>query len=114
MQRQKWEGIYFPGFPNVGTLVGIVDRWGDAKNFISFYRPPGWQDKWDALIAQQDDEKRLVQLKEMIKILYDEAIGIPYQGDAPLVVRRPELHGFDHHARHMVSYWEPQSIWLSK
>ena len=114
LPRQGWQGILFPGFPNVGTLVGIVDRWGDATNYISFYRPPGWQEKWDALRAQQNDEKRLVQLKEMIKILYDEAIGIPYQGDAPLVVRRPELHGFDHHARHMVSYWEPQSIWLSK
>jgi len=114
LPRKGWEGIYFPGFPNVGTLVGIVDRWGEPKNYISFYRPPGWHDKWDALRAQQDDTKRLVQLKELIKILYDEAVGIPYQGDAPLVVRRPELHNFDHHARHMVSYWEPQNIWLSK
>ncbi len=114
LPRQGWRGIYFPGFPNVGTLVGIVDRFGEPKNYISFYRPPGWQDKWDALVAQQDDEKRLVQLKELIKIMYDEAVGIPYQGDAPCIVRSPKLHGFDLHAGRMVSYWEPQSIWLSK
>ena len=114
LPRKGWNGIYFPGFPNVGTLVGIVDRWGVPKNYISFYRPPGWQEKWDALIAQQDDGKRLIQLKELIKILYDEAVGIPYQGDAPCSAFRDELQGFDLHAHRMVSYWEPQSIWLSK
>jgi peptide/nickel transport system substrate-binding protein len=114
LPRQGWEGIYFPGFPNVGTLVGIVDRWGESKNYISFYRPPGWQDKWDALVAQQDDQKRLIQMKALIKILYDEAAGIPYQGDAPCIVRDVKIHGFDMHARRMVSYWEPQSIWLNK
>jgi ABC-type transport system substrate-binding protein len=114
-QRQKWEGILFPGFPNVGTLVGIVDRWGDPTNFISFYRPPGWQEKWNALRAQQDEKKHLAQLKELLKILYDEAVGIPYQGDAPLLARlRGKVHGFDLHANHTVNYWEPENIWLSK
>ena len=114
LPRQGWEGIYFPGFPNVGTLVGIIDRWGTSNRYISFYRPPGWQEKWDALIAQQDDGKRLAQLKELLKILYDEAVGIPYQGDAPQLVRQPNVHGFDLHAEHMVSYWAPQDVWLSK
>jgi ABC-type transport system substrate-binding protein len=113
--RQGWEGILFPGFPNVGTLVGIVDRWGDPKNYISFYRPPGWQEKWNALIAQLDEKERLGQLKELIKILYDEAVGIPYQGDAPLLARhRGKVHGFNLHANHSVSFWEPENIWLSK
>jgi len=113
--RQGWEGIYFPGFPHVGTLVGIVERWGAPNDYISFYRPPGWQEKWNALLAQQDEKKLMLQLKELLKILYDEAAGIPYQGDAPLLARhRGKVHGFDLHANHMVSYYEPQNIWLSK
>ena len=112
--RQGWEGIYFPGFPHVGTLVGIVERWGTPDDYISFYRPPGWQEKWNALLAQQDEKKLMVQLKELLKILYDEAVGIPYQGDAPLLARHRNVHGFDLHANHMVSYFEPQNIWLSK
>ncbi len=114
LPRQGWKGIYFPGFPNVGTLVGILTRWGLANDYISFYRPPEWQEKWDALVAQQDDDKRLVQLKEILKILYDEAVGIPYQGDAPQLVRDKNVHGFNLHGKHMVSYWEPQNVWLSK
>jgi ABC-type transport system substrate-binding protein len=114
-QRQRWDGILFPGFPNVGTLVGIVDRWGDPTMFVSFYRPPGWQEKWNALRAQQDEKKLMVQLKELLKILYDEAVGIPYQGDSPLLARqRGKVHGFDLHDNHMVNYWEPENIWLSK
>lgn len=114
LPRQGWKGIYFPGFPNVGTFVGILTRWGLANDYISFYRPPGWQEKWDALLTQMDDGKRLVQLKEILKMLYDEAVGIPYQGDAPQVVRIDKLHNFNHHSNHMVSYWTPHNIWLSK
>ena len=55
-----------------------------------------------------------MQLKELLKILYDEVVGIPYQGDAPLVVRADNLHNFNHHSNHMVSYWTPPDIWLSK
>jgi peptide/nickel transport system substrate-binding protein len=113
--RQGWEGILFPGFPNVGTLVGIVDRWGDPANYVSFYRPPGWNDKWNALKAQMDDKKRLVQMKELMKLLVDEGVGVPYQGDAPLLVMpKGKLHGFYHHSNHMVSFWDPAEVWLSK
>lgn len=111
--REGWEGIYFPGFPNVGTLLGIMGRWGDATNYISFYHPEGWQDKWDAITAQLDEAQRLEQLKEIIEIMQDEVVGIPYQGDAPLVAMYDNLHGFEHHANHVTSYWAPQDIWLS-
>jgi hypothetical protein len=56
----------------------------------------------------------MVQLKELLKIMYEEAVAIPYQGDCPLLVRSRNVHGFDLHANHMVSYYEPQNIWMSK
>ncbi len=112
--REGWEGILFPGFPNVGTLLGTMGRYGDESNYISFYRPEGFFEKWDAITAQLDDEQRTKQFKEIIKILYDEVMCIPYQGDCPLVAMYPTLHGFEHHARHTVSYWAPQDVWLEK
>lgn len=113
--RQGWEGILFPGFPNVSTLVGIVDRWGDPTNFISLYRPPGWHEKWNTLLTQQDEKKRFVLLKELLKILYEEVVGIPFQGDAPLMaLHRGKVQGFKFHSNHIPSYFEPQNVWLSK
>jgi peptide/nickel transport system substrate-binding protein len=114
LPREGWEGIYFPGFPNVGTLLGIQGRWGDPTTYISIYQPDGYWDKWDALKKELDPAKRLSILKDILKVIYDNAIGIPYQGDAPLVAMVPELHGFAHHANHVTSFWSPGTIWLEK
>jgi peptide/nickel transport system substrate-binding protein len=110
--REGWEGVYFPGFPNVGTLLGIQGRWGDSTTYISIYQPEGYWEKWDDLFAEMDTVKRTGILKELLEIIYNEAIGIPYQGDAPLVAMDPKLHGFAHHAFHVTSFWAPGEVWL--
>jgi ABC-type transport system substrate-binding protein len=114
LPRQGWEGIYFPGFPNVGTLLGIQGRWGDPTTYISIYQPEGYWEKWDALTAELDPVKRTEKLKDILKTIYDEVIGVPYQGDAPLVAMNPKLHGFAHHAFHVTSFWAPGEVWLEK
>ena len=111
---QGWEGIYFPGFPNVGTVLGILGRYGTQGTYISYYQPEGWWDMWDSLVAEMDGSKRVEILKDILQVMYDEAICIPYQGDAPLVAMVPELHGFEHHALHITSFWDPGSIWKSE
>jgi ABC-type transport system substrate-binding protein len=114
LPRQGWEGIYFPGFPNVGTLLGIQGRWGDPTTYISIYQPEGYWEKWDTLFAELDTVKRTEILKDILETIYDEAIGIPYQGDAPLVAMEPKLHGFAHHAFHVTSFWSPGEVWLEE
>jgi len=114
LPRQGWEGVYFPGFPNVGTLLGIQGRWGDPTTYVSIYQPSGYWEKWDALFAEMDTVKRTAILKDILKMIYDEGIGIPYQGDAPLVAMDPKLHGFAHHAFHVTSFWDPGKVWLEK
>jgi len=114
LPRQGWEGVYFPGFPNVGTLLGVQGRFGDPTTYISMYQPAGYWEKWDALFAELDGVKRTAILKDILKMIYDEAIGIPYQGDAPIVAMVPTLHGFAHHAFHVTSFWDPGQVWLEK
>ncbi len=112
--REGWEGVYFPGFPNVGTLLGVKGRYGDPTTYISMYVPEGYFDKWDALVQELDTAKRLVIFKDILKTIYDEVICVPYQGDAPLVAMVPYLHGFAHHAFHVTSFWDPGHVWLSE
>jgi peptide/nickel transport system substrate-binding protein len=111
---QGWEGIYFPGFPNVGTMLGILGRYGTPGTYISYYQPEGWWDMWDSLVAEADPAQRNEILKDILQVMYDEAICIPYQGDAPLVAMIPELHGFEHHALHITSFWDPGNVWKSE
>jgi hypothetical protein len=61
-----------------------------------------------------DAGKRNEILKDILQVMYDEAICIPYQGDAPLVAIVPEIHGFEHHALHITSFWDPGNVWISK
>jgi len=51
---------------------------------------------------------------DILETIYDEVIGITYQGDAPLVMMDPKLHGFAHHAFHVTSFWAPGEVWLEK
>jgi peptide/nickel transport system substrate-binding protein len=75
LPRQGWEGIFVSGFPFVypGTMSSLYNTLGDPTNFVSMYRPAGWQDKWDALVAQIDDTQRIAQMKELNDIMYNEA-----------------------------------------
>ena len=111
LPMQGWDGIYFPGFPNVGTLLGIMGRYGTPSTYISMYQPAGYWDKWTALTQELDPTKRLVILKDILKTIYDNVICIPYQGDAPLLAEVSTLHGFYHHANHVTSLWSPGTIW---
>jgi peptide/nickel transport system substrate-binding protein len=112
LPMQGWEGIYFPGFPNVGTLLGIQGRFGEPTTYISIYQPEGYWDKWTALKQELDPAKRQVILMDILKTIYDNVICVPYQGDSPLLAEVPELHGFYHHSFHVTSFWSPGTIWL--
>lgn len=113
--RDGWEGILSPGFPNSINYLGFLSRWRIADDYVSYYRPAGWQEKWDALTKEGDEVKRQEQFKELMKIMYDECIAIPYQGDAPLVVLQPgKVHGFNYHSNRTGAFYERESVWLSK
>ncbi|HSW57186.1 MAG TPA: ABC transporter substrate-binding protein [Dehalococcoidales bacterium] len=115
LQREGWEGILYTGFPQPVNLVNYVARWGDKDNFTSFYRPPGWQAKWDQLYSQPDETRRIAQLKELVKIIYDESIGIPLAGTNSLFVSRAgQVNNFWFHSNSTSGWYESADIWLKR
>jgi ABC-type transport system substrate-binding protein len=115
LQRGGWEGILYPGFPQPDNLLNYLTRWGDATNFVSFYRPPGWQSMWDQLAAQPDDTLRANQLKAIVKLMYDQSIAIPFQGDVPFRVSRPGVvNNFGFHTNRTSGWYESADVWLKK
>jgi peptide/nickel transport system substrate-binding protein len=115
LTMKGWEGILFPGFPTAGTFVGLLGRYGVSNDYVSYYRPAGWQDKWDAMVAETNDAKRMDMFKAIVKIIYDEANVSFYQGDAPLMALRPNtVNGFELHCSLAADYFTPETIWLSK
>lgn len=115
LQRNGWEGILYPGFPQPDNLLNYLTRWGDATNFVSFYRPTGWQNMWDQLAVQSDDASRAAQLKAIVKLMYDQCIAVPFSGDAPFCVYRPGVvNNFAFHTNRTSGWYESADIWVKK
>ena len=112
---QGWKGILFPGFPVVGNFVNIAARFGVANDYISFYRPEGWQEKWDTILATVDDAERESLYKEMLKIMNVEASVTFYQGDYPLMaIDHDVVKGFELHSGGYSDIWYPEQVWLNE
>jgi peptide/nickel transport system substrate-binding protein len=115
LQRSGWEGILYPGFPQPDNLLNYLTRWGDPTNFVSFYRPAGWQGMWDQLAIQSDDTTRSTQLKAIVKLIYDQSIAIPFHGDRPYRVYRPGVvNNFAFHTNRTSGWFESADIWVNK
>lgn len=123
--RQGWEGIYMPGAPTVApsTILGLYNAFYDPTTKVSIYKPAEWQDKWDAIVAQVDDIKRLAQVKELVKIMYDESNVIYIWADSPqgaepmgtvyvMVNGKAALYELSPFGGSMD--YHPEDVWLSK
>lgn len=115
LQQKGWKGILYPGFPQPANLVNYLARWGDPFNFVSFYRPRGWQEKWEKLANEPDDTKRDQLLMEIVRIIYDESIAIPLAATNSLYVRnRDQIYNYWFHSNNTSGWWESAEIWIKK
>jgi peptide/nickel transport system substrate-binding protein len=115
LTRQGWEGILYVGVPAASSFMGLAGRFGTASDYVSFYRPPGWQAKWDAIYAESNDATRNDMVKEIIKIAYDQAIAVPIEGKPAICMVKPGvLKDFTYRIAPSAFYWEPEKVWLNK
>ena len=112
MTLKGWKGILIPGFPIPANTVAIASRF--SQDYPSYYRPAGWQQKWDALLTQTDENKRIEQLKEIVKIMYEEAVVIPHLYNSPLQANDGTVVDFDFHGNNTPDYFNASGVWLTK
>ncbi len=113
LQIKGWKNgilLFTPIIPNIRS---ISFRLAGGFN-VSFYKNADWQAKVDATVTQPDEPKRLAQLKELIKILNDEAAFIS-------LWTKPEISALDKRVQDLKwtqgghpRFYEPQDAWLSK
>jgi peptide/nickel transport system substrate-binding protein len=111
MTLNGWNGLLMSGFPTATSLPGMVTRFN--SNFPSMVRPAGWADKWNAVIAQPDDQKRTAQLKEIIDIMYNDIIITPYHSDTSRAVSDGKVKDFNWQGIGG-EYWDTVNTWLAK
>ena len=76
------------------------------------YRPAGWQEKIDAAISEPDFDKRTAKIKELVKIIHDEAMSVPLWSQSEIWAMTDKVH-IDYGKYHPY-HFDPASAWLSK
>lgn len=111
---QGWKGVLFPGFPTAGTFTSISARYGNPADYVSYYRPPGWQDAWDQMFRETDMSKLVGEFKGIDDTIYNNANISFYQVDAPLMALIPgRVNNFELHTNYAVDFYYPEGMWLT-
>ena len=106
-------GIIVRG-PMVLNLAGLNGDFGGVPTACrSLLRPTGWLEKIDAAIGEPDDTKRQTLHRELIKMIYDEAMAVPIYALENFPVQDKTIHDLDLGNGHQ-HYYEPALCWLSK
>ncbi len=117
MANTGWDGLLLPGFPNPSSSVYLINRFGNKPFWPSMYSPPGWWDKWPAVVAQRDNKKRIAQVRELIKTMTDEAMIITLYETHPASATpsgKGRVHDIDWCGKKSVNYWNPTGVWIEQ
>jgi ABC-type transport system substrate-binding protein len=111
--RTGWKGILMPGFPTPLSFTTVISRFATPTDYVSMYKPAGWQQKWDAMQAEPDYNKRMALIKELIKTVYDEMMATPYHtdGDRYALIKVNDLGAF---AGRVTRWWDAANVWIGK
>ncbi len=113
--QKGWEGLLLPGIPIGSTFTNINGRFNsDYYSYPSAMKPAGFKEKYAACLATVDYNARLTMLKELLKMLIDEAVFTPYIVDQDRMVTTDKVQDFQFNANHTMDYWNPSGVWLKK
>jgi len=115
LTRAGWENaILWQGYPMGSTQMGLPMTFASKGTMVSMYRPEGWQDEWDAMVAEPDDNKRLAMLTEKNKEVVEMLPAIPLIYDHRLYAAQQIVHDIGWSASQNALWWDPVNAWLSE
>jgi peptide/nickel transport system substrate-binding protein len=120
LMHEGWQnGIivnYYPINAMLPTKIAMFfsTNLNRATNVMaSAYKPPQWEEKLTATIAQYDETKRVAQVKELLKMMHDDVMGIPLWSSPQLYASDKKIQDAAFGVGHG-QFWEPENAWLSK
>ena len=115
LTRTGWQNaILWQGYPTGSTQIGLTGALASKGTMVSMYRPEGWQDEWDAMIAEPDNNKRLALWKEKNKEEAEAVLAIPLIYDHRIYAAQPKVHDLGWAYGQNALWWDPANAWLSK
>jgi ABC-type transport system substrate-binding protein len=106
------DGLLCVATPFLGTLQSAFTSLGPGF-YPSMYRDT-WQNKMDQAVAEPNYDKRMALMKDMMQILFNDAMAIPLWTSSDLTAVSNTLKGDFQWGLGHPNFYEPQNAWLSK
>jgi peptide/nickel transport system substrate-binding protein len=112
---QGFDGILQPGFPNWSTFTSWMNVWiNPVQTWPTMKFPDGWTASWQAVRSEPDYDKRMAKMQALLKVVYDEALVMPWMWDSPRYVINAKIHDLKWDAVDINGYFDPVNAWRSK
>jgi ABC-type transport system substrate-binding protein len=107
-----FDGILQGGFPNWSTFTSWMNVWlNPTLTYPTVAFPAGWIDGWKAVKAEPDYDKRMADMKALLKECYDQAIVIPWMWDSPRYVMNKNMMDVSWDAIDINGYFDAVNAW---
>lgn len=112
---QGFDGILQGGFPNWSSFSGWMNVWlNPVATFPTMKFPDNWISSWQAVRSEPDYDKRMAKMQALLKVVYDEALVIPWMWDSPRYVINSKVHDLKWDAVDINGYFDPANAWKEK
>jgi ABC-type transport system substrate-binding protein len=115
MNRSGWEdSILWQGYPMGSSMMGLYNTFASKGTMVSMYRPEGWQEEWDDMVANPDKDAFLTLLAEKNAEAVEMAPAIPLLYDHRIYAANPRVHDIGWSIGQNAMWWDPTNVWLSE
>jgi peptide/nickel transport system substrate-binding protein len=112
---EGFDGIFQSGFPNWSSFSSWMNVWlSPTATYPTMKFPDNWTEDWQDVRSEVDYDKRMTKMQALLKVVYDEALVIPWMWDAPRYVVNSKVHDLQWDAVDINGYFDPVNVWKEK
>ncbi len=112
---EGFDGILQGGFPNWSSFSSWMNVWlSPTATYPTMKFPDNWIEDWQDVRTEPDYDTRMAKMQALLKVLYDEALVIPWMWDSPRYVVNSKVHDLKWDAVDINGYFDPVNVWIEK
>ena len=112
---EGFDGIFQSGFPNWSSFSSWMNVWlSPVATYPTMKFPDNWTESWQDVRSEVDYDTRMAKMQALLKVVYDEALVIPWMWDSPRYVLNSKVHDLKWDAVDINGYFDPVNVWKEK
>jgi ABC-type transport system substrate-binding protein len=112
---EGFDGILQSGFPNWSSFSSWMNVWiSPISTYPTMKFPDNWDADWKAVTTETDYDTRMAKMQALLKVVYDEALVIPWMWDSPRYVINSQIHDMMWDEVDINGYFDPANMWRAK